>query len=211
MTAVEALGGLTLRTERLELRLPTEDELDSLAALAERGIHPPGRTPFATRWTDTIGTPGFRDGFRAYHLERRASWSPDAWSLPFGVWHDGELVGVMDLIAKRFAEERRVATGSWLGLAHQGRRLGTEMRAAVLELAFAGLGAERATTSAVEWNAASIGVSQKLGYTYVGRGDGCLDGAELRYELTRETWLSRPRIPVAVDGLDDCLPLFGVG
>jgi hypothetical protein len=38
------------------------------------------------------------------------------------------------------------------------------MRAAVLHLAFAGLGAEFATTSAFTDNASSLGVSRKLGY-----------------------------------------------
>jgi RimJ/RimL family protein N-acetyltransferase len=42
------------------------------------------------------------------------------------------------------------------------------MRAAVLHLAFAGLGAEYATSEAFTDNAASLGVSRKLGYVLDG-------------------------------------------
>jgi RimJ/RimL family protein N-acetyltransferase len=54
------------------------------------------------------------------------------------------LVGVQELWAENFAELRKVATGSWLGLKHQGQGIGIEMRSAVLHLAFACLGAEQA-------------------------------------------------------------------
>ena len=59
---------------------------------------------------------------------------------------------------------REVSTGSWLGQRYQGQGLGTEMRAAVLHLAFTGLGAEFATSNTFTDNAASLGVSRKLGY-----------------------------------------------
>ena len=38
---VGALAGIRLRTPRLELRLPSEDELVELFRVAEGGIHPP--------------------------------------------------------------------------------------------------------------------------------------------------------------------------
>ena len=59
-------------------------------------------------------------------------------------------------------------TGSWLGRSFQGRGIGTEMRAAVLELAFRGLGAATAESGALEGNAASARVSEKLGYRHDG-------------------------------------------
>lgn len=43
-------------------------------------------------------------------------------------------------------------------------RIGKEMRAAVLSLAFDHLGAEVASSGAWEWNATSLGVSRALGY-----------------------------------------------
>ncbi len=57
-----------------------------------------------------------------------------------------------------------MASGSWLTASAQGRGIGVEMRAAVLHLAFAGLGALEALTSAWEDNVASQRVSLRLGY-----------------------------------------------
>jgi RimJ/RimL family protein N-acetyltransferase len=58
-----------------------------------------------------------------------------------------------------FAVLREVHTGSWLGRRYQGHGIGTQMRAAVLHLAFEGLGAQHAAFGAFEHNAASLGVS----------------------------------------------------
>lgn len=44
--------GLRLSTTRLELRLPTGEELAELADLAAQGIHEPDRMPFTVPWTD---------------------------------------------------------------------------------------------------------------------------------------------------------------
>lgn len=73
-----------------------------------------------------------------------------------------------DVSATDFARERMVLTGSWLGQQFQGRGYGTEMRAAVPELAFTGLGAELAVSGALTGNAASARVSEKLGYVAEG-------------------------------------------
>jgi RimJ/RimL family protein N-acetyltransferase len=117
---------------------------------------------------------------------------------------------VQGLFAKDFAESRAVRTGSWLGQRFQSRALGTEMRTAVLELAFRGLGAEVARSGAVEGNAASLRVSEKLGYRVVGSGRVSPRGVEVEHtdvELRREDW--RPPFAVEIEGLGNCLPLFG--
>jgi hypothetical protein len=59
------LFALRLRTPRVELRLPTEDELAQLARVAEQGIHPPEEMPFLVPWTDAIGSPSFTADFVA--------------------------------------------------------------------------------------------------------------------------------------------------
>lgn len=61
-------------------------------------------------------------------------------------------------MAKDFAVTRQAANGSWLGPAHQGQGFGTEMQAAVLHLAFAGLGAAYAVSAAMTDNLGSLGV-----------------------------------------------------
>ena len=74
------------------------------------------------------------------------------------------MIGQQDIDAEGFAVRKVVSTGSWLGRDHQGRGAGKEMRAAVLHLAFAGLGAERAETAAFADNPASMRVTESLGY-----------------------------------------------
>jgi RimJ/RimL family protein N-acetyltransferase len=201
------LFGLRLRTPRLELRLPTQDDLSALRELALEGVHPPEFMPFTVAWTDD---PEQRD-FLAYHELRRREWSPEAWHLELGVWLEGELIGVQAVTATEFARTRTVMTGSWLGQRFQRRGSGTEMRTAVLELAFRGLGAEVARSGAIDGNVASLRVSEKLGYRVVGHGIVAPRGVDVGHadlELRRREW--QPPFPVEIEGLGTCLPLFGL-
>ncbi len=206
------LLGLRLRTPRLELRLPSLEKVGELAALAALGVHPPEQMPFAVAWTDGIGSPSFGDDVRAYHLGIRDGWSPDDWVLECGVWVDGQLIGVQALRATDFARHREVDSGSWLGQAFQGRGYGTEMRAAILHLAFAGLGAEAAESGALAGNTASERVSEKLGYRRAGERTAAPRGTPVReqlFRLDRASWEASDRTPVTVFGLTPCRPLFG--
>jgi RimJ/RimL family protein N-acetyltransferase len=208
---VEPLHRLCLQTPRLELRLGSRDELVELGHLAERGVHPPEEMPFAVAWTDRIGDADFLDGFLAYHEDKRAAWSPEKWDLDLLVWEHGRLVGTQGILSSDFATRRRVATGSWIGRAHQGRGIGTEMRAAVLELAFRGLGAVAAESSWLEGNAASKRVSEKLGYVEYRLGEKSPRGVpvvEHGVVIERDAW--RCPVPVTIEGLEPCLPLFGL-
>jgi RimJ/RimL family protein N-acetyltransferase len=107
---------------------------------------------------------------------------------------------------------REVHTGSWLGKDHQRQGIGTEMRAAVLHLAFVGLGAEMATSSAFPTNLASNRISLKLGY--VPDGIQRIAPRETpidtnRFRLTRARWEAGARPEVWIEGLEPCLPLLG--
>ena len=141
MDAAWPLFALRLRSERLVLRLPTDDDLvDSQRSVAKAGIHPPGEMPFGVAWS-TIPSPDFERGFMQHHWAKRAAWTPDDWWLNLVVELDGAPIGSQSIHADHFAVMRTVDTGSWLGRAFQGQGYGKEMRAAVLGLAFDGLGA----------------------------------------------------------------------
>jgi RimJ/RimL family protein N-acetyltransferase len=201
------LAGLRLRTRRLELRLPDDAALEQLYEVAAAGIHPPEEMPFGVAWTDDLT----RENFLDYHRSLRESWSPASWRIDLGVWAEGELLGVQGIAADRFAEERVVHTGSWLGSRFQRHGIGTEMRAAVLELAFGPLDARAVTSSAFEANAASRRVSEKLGYAMVGRNFMSPRGVpqpHLLLRLGRGAWRGAP-FPVEIDGAEACLTLFG--
>ncbi|MFI6154472.1 GNAT family N-acetyltransferase [Kitasatospora sp. NPDC051170] len=107
---------------------------------------------------------------------------------------------------------REVSTASWLGARHQGRGIGTEMRAAVLRLAFDGLGAREARSGALGDNDSSFAVSRKLGYLPDGVERHTVRGRPVtnrRLRLPRDRWEAHRSLPVAVDGLPPCLPMFG--
>ncbi len=168
--------------------------------------------PFEVPWTDRIGKPDFLEGFVGFHLGQLRDWSPEEWSLELGVWAGGEPAGFQGLRGERFAERRRIVTGSWLGARLQGRGYGTEMRAAALELAFAGLGATVAASGYLEGNGQSRRVSEKLGYLPAGEAWVEPRGVPRRQivlELTRASWAATPRIRVEIAGLEPCLPAFG--
>ncbi|GAB1688536.1 GNAT family N-acetyltransferase [Krasilnikovia sp. M28-CT-15] len=206
------LFGLRLRTPRLELRVPDLDDLAALADRAAEGVHDPETQPFTNAWTDVEPDRRAR-GTLQWHWSMWGRWTPDEWSLNFVAVADGIVVGTQDVRASRFAALREVGTGSWLGRSHHGRGYGTEMRAAVLHLAFEGLGAEYATSAAFADNDASYGVSRKLGYADDGVDRHLVRDAVVvsrRLRLDRAGWAAARTVPVTIEGLAPCLPMFGL-
>jgi RimJ/RimL family protein N-acetyltransferase len=205
------LFGLRIRSEHLVLRLPTDDDVLALIDVAKAGIHPPDEMPFGVAWS-IVPSPAFERSFVQHHWGVRAAWTPEAWTLNLLVELDGRPIGSQSIHANDFAIHRIVDTGSWLGQAFQGRGLGKEMRAAVLSFAFDGLGARVAESAAFPDNLASSGVSRSLGYEDNGLGALAPQGVSRvsqRFRMTAEGWASRPRPPVAIDGLEACRELFG--
>jgi RimJ/RimL family protein N-acetyltransferase len=203
---------LRLQTPSLELRLPSDSDLDALASLAASGVHDPAVQPFAIPWTD-LPPPERARSVLQYHWSQRAAWKPESWTLDLAVVRDGVIVGSQGMSARDFAVLREVSTGSWLGRDHHGAGTGTEMRAAVLHLAFAGLGAQYAISGAFVDNLASLGVSSKLGYAADGIERRVSRGQPvktMRLRLDRPTWESAHAVPVTITGLEPCLPLFGL-
>ena len=205
---------LRLLTERLELRPPTDADLPALADLAAAGVHDPAIIPFEHAWTDQP-SPRLERGLYQWNWRTRALLHPEHWTLGFMVSRreDGVPLGVQDLVGRDYLVRRTVETGSWLGLAHQGLGFGKEMRAAALQLAFDGLGAERAESVAWEDNDASVGVSRALGYAENGDRVGSQRGEarrDLRFRLLRTDWQQRPRPAVTIEGLDGARRLLGL-
>jgi RimJ/RimL family protein N-acetyltransferase len=203
---VEPLWDIQLRTPRLELRLPSEDELVDLFRVAEAGIHPPDEMPFFFPWTDDLRI----DTFVAFHRGAWESWRPEKWVLNLITFLDGKPIGSQGIEAENFATTREFQTGSWLGTPHQRQGLGTEQRAAVLELGFHGLGARTAVSGSIAHNISSQRVSEKLGYRLVGTSMIAPRGEPVEnydYRLERSDWLCP--IDVELDGVGPCLPLFG--
>lgn len=204
------LRHLTLRTPRLTLRPDDDGGLYELAALALGGVHPAGQMPFSVAWTDQAPDDLVR-GALQHHWAARAQVAPSGWRISFLVRHDDRVIGSQELRAKDFAITREVCTGSWLGTAHQRQGFGTEMRAAVLLLAFDHLGATTARSGAFADNPASLRVSGRLGYrrdgsdTHVRRGQRAT-GIRMTLDAAH---LVRPEWTLEVAGLEGCRELLG--
>lgn len=196
---------LRLRTSRLELRLPREHELASLALAAPDDLELDPAWPAPSASPRTRSTSVAQGWWRAM-----GSWSEEHWRCPFAVFVAGALVGFQELEGRRFAVLRQVETSSWLTRETRGHGVGKEMRAAVLALAFEHLGAEVAVTSAWETNDASRGVSTALGYVDNGWDLHERDGTAARMSrasLARSSW-DPSRWPTTVEGLEACRGLF---
>ncbi len=197
------LLGLRIRTPRLELRLPTEEEAFELFARVPDDYEsdPAAPAPAGPRQV----------AFLQQFWRALGNWKLDDWRVPLGVWHEGEAIGQQELEARNFATLRTVESSSFLVPSARGTGLGKEMRRAVLSLAFDHLGAEYAKSGAWDDNAASLGVSRAVGYADNGWDPHEREGARgvmRRVLLQRKDW--RPATDVEVAGLDACREWFGV-
>ena len=142
------------------------------------------------------------------------TWSPSSWSLEFAVESDGAVVGIQSVEAEQFPVLRTVGSGSWLIPAVRGRGIGVGMRLAILGLAFDHLGALAAVTSARADNAASLGVSRRIGYADNGvclsdSPQGVVELIQLR--LTAAGWQAAGHgNDVSVTGFEPCRPWFAL-
>lgn len=148
-------------------------------------------------------------------LPKRAE---DVWMLKFAVHLQGDPIGVMDLRQDKECPSE-VGTGSWLLKNMHGKGYGSQARAAVLKLAFEGMGATAAHTAAYSYNSASLGVTRKLGYVQVGSEARTVRGKEEQsylFLLTKEQWERNPVAQslnphISWTGLDPVLNFFDKG
>jgi RimJ/RimL family protein N-acetyltransferase len=208
------LFDLVVRTPRLELRAPTDDMFIELADAASPEMFPDGENYFMLDWLS--GPPPIRQRHSMqWWWRQRANFSPDDWHLDLAVIVEGRPVGSQGVGARAFPLRRSVSTGSWLAAPMQGKGLGTEMRAAVLHLAFAGLGAEEALSEAFEGNVRSMAVSRAVGYEDNGQEirlrAGGRPSLSRHFRLTRQRFEQFRRDDIVIENLEPCLQLFGLG
>lgn len=168
LTALWPAAGLGARSGPLELRWIDDGLLVELAELAAEGIHAPDQMPFTVPWSRGTRAQVARNVLE-YQWAARPRVGPGKLVLEMAVLLDGQPVGIQAAAGDNWAILRTVETGSWLGRAHQGRGLGTRMRALMLHLLFDGLDAREVNSTAVADNHASNAVSVKTGYAPDGR------------------------------------------
>lgn len=148
---------VTLRTDRLELSVPTAADIDAITTAAQ--------DPEVPRWT-TLPSPYDRAHAEAF-VDKAAGWWEDESELTWGVRRGGRWIGMIGLhrVEKRGSAE----IGFWMDSAARGHGYLTEAGAAVVEFGFA----EPVALARIQWRAvvgnhASARVAQKLGFRYEG-------------------------------------------
>lgn len=197
--------GLRISCGNLTLRPTRDADLPALVDLALGGVEAKGLNlqPFLRAW-HRAEPAAMAESMARFHWTTRSNCKPESWHLIFVVDINGDIVGVQDMIGRQFPITRVASTGSWLGNKFHRQGIGTRMRQAIAAFGFDYLGAEEMHTEYVEGNAASLGVSTKVGYQFshrvrTAREDGWAYSDCL--VLTPDTF-NRAAEPVEVVGLD---------
>ena len=203
-----------ISTPHLELRGATDNLLEALAPLVAAGKAtadpPPWDDPSAFYEADPdvrVAT-WLQGAWRA-----RGTVGPDAWRLAFVVLVDEEPVGQQDLSGHDFDSFGTVDSTSWVSSDHRRRGIATEMRSAILHLAFAGLGAAEAHSEGAADNVGSNAVSERLGYERNGSAWATHQGKPVlgqRWRLTRAAWEPRRRDDITMAGVAECRRILGI-
>ena len=179
---------------------------------AARPTQSPPRSTTRCRCTSTTPTSAYASGSKQSGASA-AVFEPDLWRLYFVVMLEGEPIGMQDLIGSQFPTFGTVFSFSWLSSDVRQRGLGTEMRAAVLHLAFGGLNAKEAHSEAFFDNDGSNRVSERLGYQPNGITSATRRGqpAQLhRWRLTHDDWQRQQRDDIELHGVESCRGTLGI-
>jgi RimJ/RimL family protein N-acetyltransferase len=196
------LLGLRIRTARLELRLPTCEDITRLAPVS-----------YHRQSAGRVGATFTASELLAREQARSISeWSTNRWYLTFGVFRGGDPVGIQSVTTERFPSTRSFETPAWVAPTMRRQGFATEMRVAVLCLMFDYLAARVAVASPFAGNIASIEVSKRLGYEQLQPLSGSHASKEptTRLTLTTARWRTSHLRNVEIEGLGLCLPLFGL-
>ncbi|WP_432888446.1 GNAT family N-acetyltransferase [Kribbella sp. CA-245084] len=201
-------------TPVLELRGATDELLGELAEVVRAGKTDADPPPYDDPISLYEPDPDQRVAKWMRAIWRgRGKVESDAWRLYFVVVVDGRPVGMQDLIGVNFSTLGTVTSFSWLSADERGRGLGHEMRAAILHLAFEGLGAKEAGSDAFVDNHGSNAISRALGYEPNGTDWATRLGEPAllnRWRLTRENWQTHRRPNIHLHNTEACqtyLPL----
>ncbi|MFS0712706.1 GNAT family N-acetyltransferase [Microbacterium sp. 2P01SA-2] len=148
---------VTLRTARLELSIPTLEDVDAITAAAQ--------DPEVPRWT-TLPSPYTREHAEEF-IAKAAAWWDEQSELTWGIRRDGEWIGMIGL--HRVAAGGAAEIGFWMSAAARGHGYLSEAARAVIDFGFG----EPLALARIEWraiagNVASARTARRLGFRYEG-------------------------------------------
>jgi len=158
---------VTLTTERLVLRPPTEADVEAI----ERAC----QDPEIPRWT-TVPSPYTREDAEDY-VRLVGEWWAEGAQAVWCAFREGELVGSIGL--HHIAEHRTggdAELGYWVAAEARGRGYLVEAARAVVDFGFADLGLARIRWRAVVGNVPSARAARALGFRYEGLQRQALTG-----------------------------------
>ena len=205
--------GVSVETPRLVLLGATDDLLWRLLPIIRAGVVSAEESPFDDPMSLYEESPEREWRWLRGVWAGRASVSPDFWRLYFVAMVNDEVVGMQDLVGLNFEKHGTVTSFSWLAPSARGRGLGSEMRSAILQLAFGGLNAKEASSEAFLDNAASNRVSASAGYVPNGLEWATRRGqpAQLqKWILSREAWQGTRRDDIRLLGVESCKKVLGI-
>jgi RimJ/RimL family protein N-acetyltransferase len=205
----EALMNLTIKTQRLLLRLTNNEELALLARVASEGIQSPNEPHFQSDELYDRPAEEIEKSLNEHVSKYLSEWNKNDWQLPFAVFYEDKPIGMITMYAKDFPIARGFGCGYWIGLAYQGKGLGTEMLRAILSLGFDRLYAREAYVGAWSDNEASKRIMEKLGFEFNGEYWMVRQGKavkDIRMRLPQEKWIKIEDI--SIHGLKSCREFF---
>lgn len=150
---------VVLRTARLELRMPTEEDTGAITDACQ--------DPEIPRWTGVPSPYGMEDA-REF-IDRVAKWWADGAETTWAIRHDEELVGMIGLhnVAGN-VDGGQAEIGFWVTSDARGEGYVTEAAGAVIDWGFAELGLARIEWRAAAGNFPSARTARSLGFRYEG-------------------------------------------
>jgi RimJ/RimL family protein N-acetyltransferase len=213
VTSLYAPLDLRIETPRLTLVGASDEALLRLLPVVREGVVGADEKPFDDPMSLYADNPERELRWMRNIWRGRASVSPEYWRLYFVVMVDDEPVGMQDLIGVDFEALGTVTSFSWLKPRARAAGIGTEMRSAILHLAFEGLDAKEAGSEGFTDNRASNRVSEALGYEPNGTNWATRRGerAELqRWVISRARWEQRRRSDIRMSGVAEAKTALGI-
>ncbi|WP_308737026.1 GNAT family protein, partial [Microbacterium sp. MYb66] len=155
----DLMDSVALTTDRLVLRAPSETDIDAITDACQ--------DPEIARWT-TVPSPYAREDAEEF-IRLVAGWWADGSETVWGIYADGELVGMIGLHhIQEHAAGGHAELGYWVTASARGNGYLVEAARAVIDWAFSELGLARLRWQAVVGNVASARAARALGFRYEG-------------------------------------------
>lgn len=199
MNLQNPLYNIAIKTPRLELRVPRQNEIEKLAQILTNGIQKADEPHFMEDKLYGKSLEENTKGLQEFIDKGMNEWDKEDWHLPFAVFYEGKPIGLVTMFSHNFPITRGFGVSYWIGLSFQGKGLGTEAFQGVLSFGFDGLDAQEAYAGAYSDNIPSLHLMEKLGFVFNGEYWMARQGKAVkdrRMRLPRENWKNPTNINI---------------